>query len=312
MSAAGACLLLATVGCGQSGPPRPSLDMSLVNSLRAELGDGALGGGGGASAASRGTPTGWATIKGTFRLTGGAAPAMPAIQMPNNKDMCPPAKLETLVVGGGGGIRDVLIYLDGNIPDDSGESAPLWTNPMYNLAANAGTDPASLLPQQRQQVVFDQKNCRFLDHVFAFRSDQALEIKNSDPFGHNTNLKPQDSARPFDKTIPPGSSTVYEPGGAEKRPFPVACAIHPWMAARMIICPNPYFAITDENGAFEIRGVPAGVDLEFRIWQEQANYLKEIIVNGKPPEKLSSGKYKLKLENDEVRNLDVEVDVAKL
>jgi hypothetical protein len=215
--------------------------------------------------------------------------------------------METVVVGPDGAIRDVLIFLDDQIPNDSGDAQPLWTHPSYNLAAATTTAAADLLPQQRPMLEYDQKNCRFLNHVFAMRSDQTLLIKNSDPFGHNTSLKPQDKARPFDLTIPPGSSTQYQPGGAERRPFPVACAIHPWMSARMIVRDNPYFFVTGDDGRFEIRNLPAGVDLSFRIWQEQGNFLKEVNVGGEV-KKLPGNKYTLKLEADEVHDLgDVKV-----
>jgi hypothetical protein len=300
--------IAALSGCGRTPGATGQIDMGLVKQIRNELGQGA--GGGAASAATRGTPTGWATLKGRFVLDG-AAPAMQPIVMLNNKDMCPPAKTETLVVGSGGGIRDMLIFLDDKIPDDSAEPQPLWTHASYNLSAAASAAAGELLPQQQPQVVFDQKECRFLDHVFAMRSNQLLLIKNSDPFGHNTNLKTQDAARPFDKTIPPGSSAVHEPGGAEGRPFPVSCAIHPWMSAKMIIRDNPYFFVTRDDGVFEIRNIPAGVDLEFRIWQEQSNFLKQIKIGGKP-ENLSSGRYKVNLDPDEVLDLgDVMIDLAQ-
>ena len=37
-------------------------------------------------------------------------------------------------------------------------------------------------------VVFDQKDCVFLSHVVGVTVGQTLDIKNSDPTGHNTNI----------------------------------------------------------------------------------------------------------------------------
>lgn len=293
-------------GCGGPSASNGKVDATLVNRIESKSGGAAGGAAGGVE--TLGTPTGWATLKGRF-VVQGTPPAASPIPMGENKDMCPPAKTEVVVTGSGGELRNVLLYLDDDIPDDSGEAQPLWTHPSYNLANNAEAAPDTLLPQQRQEVVFDQKNCRFLDHVFAFRSNQGLRIVNSDPFGHNTNLKPRDKARPFDQTIPPGASTVYEPGGPEKRPFPVSCAIHPWMSARMIIRDNPYFAVTGEDGTFEIRNIPAGVKLSFRVWQEGANYLEDVTVNGQQTE-WSKGKLEVTLDPDEVRNLDVLVNAS--
>ena len=36
-------------------------------------------------------------------------------------------------------------------------------------------------------------------------------------------------------------------------PVSVSCSIHPWMKARVFCFAHPYFAITDENGNFEIK-----------------------------------------------------------
>jgi hypothetical protein len=299
--------VLAMAGCSKPQTDTNGVvDPTLVSTIEATLVEGASGG---ASAAETlGTPIGWATIKGRFVVRGNP-PAPQPINMGENKDMCPPANTETVVVGPGGELRNVLVYLEDKIPDDSAEANPVWTHPDYDISKHAGTPPEDLLPQQRAEVEFDQKNCRFQDHAFAFRSNQTLRILNSDPFGHNTNLKTQDRARPFDQTIPAGASAAYTPGGTEKRPFPVSCAIHPWMSARMIIRDNPYFAVSKQDGTFEIQNVPAGVDLTFRVWQEGANYLEGVEVNGekKPWPK---GRLELKLDPDEIRNLEVVVDAS--
>ena len=60
--------------------------------------------------------------------------------------------------------------------------------------------------------------------------------------GHNTSLKPKKNTA-FDQTIPAGASTVYQPKAEEDQPFPVACAIHPWMKSWMIMRGNGYFAV---------------------------------------------------------------------
>ncbi|MEQ8785873.1 MAG: hypothetical protein RIC55_06225 [Pirellulaceae bacterium] len=303
-----AAVVLAVAGCGS---PQTASNGAIESSLVSKI-DATLGGGGGAVAASAaetlGTPDGWATIKGRF-IVRGNPPAGTPISMGENKDMCPPATTETVVVGPGGELRNVLIYLEDDIPDDSAEAEPLWTHADYDIAKNADKPADELLPQQRAEVEFDQKNCRFLDHMFAFRSNQAMKILNSDPFGHNTNLETKDKARPFNQTIPAGGSVVYEPGGTEKRPFPVSCAIHPWMSARMIIRENPYFAVSKEDGTFEIRNVPSGVKLGFRVWQEGAEYLEDVELNGEKTT-WSKGKLELQLDDGEVRNLDVVVDAS--
>src|SRR5262249_1418610 len=128
---------------------------------------------------------------------------------------------------------------------------------------------------------YDQKNCLFLTHMFAMRSKQKLKILNSDPVGHNTNVQGGGKTASINSTIPANAYAMYVPGGESAEPFGVSCAIHPWMSARMIVRDSPYFAVTKADGSFEIKNVPAGVPLEFRIWQEKGKFLQNVSVNGK-------------------------------
>src|SRR5205814_5301304 len=51
-------------------------------------------------------------------------------------------------------------------------------------------------------------------------------------------------------------------------PYPVNCSIHPWMRAYLFPRKDGYFAVTDDQGKFEIANVPAGEPLEFQVWHE--------------------------------------------
>jgi hypothetical protein len=173
---------------------------------------------------------------------------------------------------------------------------PKCEHPDYAAKANAVLD-------------FDQKNCVFLTHMFAMRSKQKAKILNSDPVGHNTNIQGGGRAGTINATIPSGSSATYEPGGEAPEPFGVSCAIHPWMSSRMIVRDSPYVAVTKPDGSFEIANIPAGVPVEFRVWQEKAKFLQDVSVNGKT-EKWSKGRLKLTLQPDEQKELMVVVDAS--
>jgi hypothetical protein len=138
------------------------------------------------------------------------------------------------------------------------------------------------------------------------RSTQIMKIMNSDPMSHNTNLSPKGDAKPFNGNIPPGGSVLHAIGGEEPGAFPVACNVHPWMKAWMISRNSPYFAVTKDDGTFEIANLPAGVDLEFRVWQENLQLLESVKVDGTPV-KWVKGKYKLKLEDKADVNINVEI-----
>jgi hypothetical protein len=81
------------------------------------------------------------------------------------------------------------------------------------------------------------------------------------------------------------------------------------MSANMLVRNNPYFAVTKPDGSFEIANVPAGVDLEFRVWQEKTRYIPAITLNGEQLPKFK-GRLKLKLEDGETRTLDAVVAAA--
>ena len=59
-------------------------------------------------------------------------------------------------------------------------------------------------------------------------------------------------------------------------PFYIKCDVHPWMKTWVLVSDHPYYAVTDENGNYEIKGVPAGT-YEVVCWQEK--FKKKAIVD---------------------------------
>lgn len=296
---AGVCLLLAAIacsaGCERPTPPHIVADLNVANILAEDMAGMAEQGGGTAEKVVA-EPTGFATFSGTFRLTG-SPPSLPPLRVQgDDMAVCAPGGQlppnEAVVVGPNGGIKNVLIYLDSDIPLDN----PKWIHPSYAATRDA-------------VVEFDQENCIFLSHVFAMRTTQKMKILNSDPIGHNTNIQPLRGANPFNQTIPGNGFVMHEPGGESADPFPVSCSIHPWMSAYMITRDSPYFAITDENGNFEIANLPAGVDLEFRVWQERAKFLSNVTLNGSSAT-WKRGKFELNFQPGE--NVKYDVTVSEL
>ena len=53
----------------------------------------------------------------------------------------------------------------------------------------------------------------------------------------------------------------------------MTCDIHPWMKAYWMVLDNPYFAVTDDKGNFEIKNVPAGTQ-KVVVWQEACGRLR--------------------------------------
>ncbi|MCR9116072.1 MAG: hypothetical protein NXI22_03885 [bacterium] len=290
------------LGCARQQPNDPSTEVEVVSALRTAFEGDAVASTNTGSDEPAAEPTGWATVSGQFTFSG-APPQMGLLDTSKSSDNCGVVKEESLVVDSAtGGLRDVLIFVsEGIAENDSDANEPKWVHPEYSLVNNS----------ERSTVEFDQKSCRFLSHVFAMQADQTLKILNSDPFGHNTNLAPTEGAATFNQTIPGNGFASYTPGGETRQPFKVTCSIHPWMNAWMLTRKDPYFAVTGADGKFTIANLPAGVPLEFRVWQEKAEFVESVTVNGSS-EKWSKGKFTLTLEPGAEQNLNVVVDNASL
>lgn len=293
----GLALTATALGCARPVPPAEYVHAANVDSLKKSFGGGAAADKS-ANAAVAAEPTGWATIKGSFKLNG-APPQLAPIVPSKDQEVCAPggrpAPNEELVIDAATqGIRDVVVYLSG--PGKFPVGQEKWEHPSYADRREAVFD-------------FDQKNCVFLTHTLALRSSQKLRILNSDPVGHNAKIDASGRAESINATIPGGGNLPYAPKGESQEPFPVSCTIHPWMSARMLVRDSPYFAVTKADGTFEIPNVPAGVPLEFRVWQERSKFLQDVTVNGKA-EKWPKGRMKVSLQPDQPLELTVVVDAA--
>jgi plastocyanin len=206
------------------------------------------------SAASA-SAAGWGSITGRF-VYDGAAPVPAAINANKDPEVCGkvPLMSEDLVVGNNGGIANVVVWVRSKVK----------VNPKYQATA-------------ADKVELDNKNCRFVPHVVGVRVGQTLTIKNSDPVAHNTKIDGLNLQ--VNPLIPVGTSSDQSIDSPETLPAPVSCSIHNWMSAKLVVRPNPYFAISDEKGNFEIKDLPVG-ELEFQIWHEHSGYVQKAQVNG--------------------------------
>jgi hypothetical protein len=149
------------------------------------------------------------------------------------------------------------------------------------LVRPQGTNPDAVkaLVAKAAKVEIDQKNCEFLPYVAALHQDQPLVLKSSDPTNHNVRFSAFTNA-PFNQILPPNGQVEVKLV-AERRPIPLACDIHPWMKGYVMVFDHPFFAITGEDGSFEITGVPAGAH-NLVVWQETKGYVTEGLARGMP------------------------------
>jgi len=278
-------------GCQRADEIGPIASATAASSIRESFASGA--GDSSASGEQTVAGTGWATLKGRF-IFEGTPPTMLAYNA--NKDQA------TCTVGGKAPLQENLLV-------DSATQG-LANVAIYIRKASRVHESAA---SAEGSLVFDQKQCVFLTHVFPLTIGQTMAIKNSDNVGHNTNIEGKNG---FNQTIPAGQTIDFTPQKEEAVPVGVRCSIHPWMLAYFLPRKNGYVAITGEDGSFEIANVPAGEELEFQVWHESATGTGGVLVLGTPAAKAmkwsKKGRFKIKLAEGEEKELEITVPASAL
>ena len=186
-------------------------------------------------------------ITGTVKLSG-TAPHMRGIDM--SKDpycakihASDPAHMENVVVGQGGGLEYVVLYL------------------------SEGLTGGALTAVPSEEPVFDQKGCMYTPHVLGMDINQKFKVITSDQTTHNIhpNPNPMTGNIPWNQSQPPGAAPIVKSWKAPEM-IPVQCNIHPWMHGYFAVVKGPY-ATTDASGAYTINNVPPG-SYTVTAWQE--------------------------------------------
>jgi plastocyanin len=99
------------------------------------------------------------------------------------------------------------------------------------------------------KFIMDQRNLEFIPHVLPVLVGATVDFPNNDKVDHN--VFSMSRTKEFNLgSYPAGESksVVFDkPGIVELR-----CDVHAEMAAYILVLKNPYFAVTDKQGRFEI------------------------------------------------------------
>jgi hypothetical protein len=115
--------------------------------------------------------------------------------------------------------------------------------------------------------VLDQGGCQYEPHVFGVFVGQPIAIKNSDPTPHNVHAQPH-SNEPFNFSQQPSTPAVTRMFDKPEIGIPLKCDLHGWMNAYANVVTNPFFAVTKEDGTFELHGLPTGT-YTIEAWHEE-------------------------------------------
>jgi plastocyanin len=120
----------------------------------------------------------------------------------------------------------------------------------------------------KEHIVIDQRKMSFIPHVVAVQQGTTVDFLNSDPVGHNV----------YWPSISGNKKLTHNMGTwpkGEKKPFQfndlgvasLLCNVHPEMSGYVVVVLTPYFAVTDKEGNFEIKNIPAG-KYTLKTWSE--------------------------------------------
>jgi hypothetical protein len=187
---------------------------------------------------------------------------------------------ESLLVGRGGGLANVVVWLD-----EREKEVPVHES--YTAVAG-------------KEVVLKMEKCRFDPHVFAVRTYQKCTIRNTDQTAHAGKIDFFANDYFACRTIPAGDDQ-FELEHPEPRPVPVACVIHPWMSAYVVVQDHPYVGVSEAEGNIHLKNVPAG-EWTFRVWHERRGFVQEATLDGKTVQ-WPNGRIEVEIQNGQQTNL---------
>ena len=143
--------------------------------------------------------------------------------------------------------------------------------------------PAVDVDLSKTKFVMDQQNLAFIPRVLPIPVGSTVLFPNNDKVDHNVFSMSRTKTFNLGSYEPGQSQTVVfdKPGIVELR-----CDVHAEMAAYILVMKNPYFAVTDRKGNFEI---------------PDSGYLQQVGLEGIAD--LPPGKYSIKTRHEKLKTL---------
>jgi plastocyanin len=138
-----------------------------------------------------------------------------------------------------------------------------------NIVVYVDAIPGKTFAAPAKHAVEDQKHMTFIPHVLAVVKGTTVDFLNSDPVGHNVYWPSISGNKKLAHNLgtwPQGqtkSFTFNDLGAAA-----LLCNVHPEMSGYVVVVPTSYFAVTNKEGEFVIKDIPAG-NYTLKTWSEE-------------------------------------------
>lgn len=153
-----------------------------------------------------------------------------------------PVYAEEVVVNSNGTLKNVFVYVKEGLEGQS-----------FSVPTEA--------------VKLDQQGCHYSPHVFGVQVGQPIEIMNSDSTLHNVHALPTQS-KEFNLGMPIKGMKLKKKFDQAEVMVKFKCDVHPWMNAYAGVVNHPYYAVSGDEGNFEIKDLPAGT-YTIEAWHEK-------------------------------------------
>lgn len=150
--------------------------------------------------------------------------------------------------------------------------------------------PAVSMDLSKAKFVMDQRNLEFIPHILPVFVGSTVQFPNNDQVDHNVfSMSRTKKFNLGSYKAGESKSVVFDkPGIVELR-----CDVHAEMAAYILVMKNPYFAVTDAKGRFQI---------------PDTGYLRQVGLEG--IDDLPAGKYYLKTWHEKLKTQKKSIDVS--
>lgn len=182
-----------------------------------------------------------ASVAGVVSASGTAADSIVAVQ--RDPRVCGDSAAVREVRLGGTGLTNALVWVEG-------------------VAAGKA------LPEVRRTTLTIE-GCRIEPRVTAMVAGSTVNVFSRDRATHKVNFYREGAGTPVASVttvdagqVVPSESIGEKPGIVEAR-----CEHHPWVRSWVAVFAHPYFAVTDDTGAFTIDQLPAGT-YTVKVWHE--------------------------------------------